>query len=611
VFQVDIADWDSLSAAWAAIRESMPPPDGVFHLAGALDDGVLAGQDWGRFERVLGPKVAGAWNLHLLSEGLPLSWFVLFSSVAGLWGSAGQGNYAAANAFLDVLAYYRRARGLPAVSIDWGAWAEVGMAADLGAAVERRRSAAGMGKIDPARGMELLGQLLGEDQAQAAVIPVDWPQYLKTAAELDRATFFSALRADANTQTVTAASAPPLRSGILQTLASIEPARRGAALVEFLAGQISRIGGIPAGSLDTGRSLAELGIDSLMAVELRNRITADLDLQVPMSLFLGNPDIRHLGLFLLEQLDRSPEADSRTGSRNRRTNGSHEKPAPAVQPADPLLVPLQRDGTGRPFFCVHGFGGGVLGYGDLARLVGAQRPFIGIRALGMDGEAEPDETVEAMASRYVEAIRRVQPAGPYDLGGYCLGGVVAFEMARQLRAAGDAVGLVAVIEGHAPGGVRERARFSSRLPAIWRNMPYWFQDYWKLGFSGIRRRIRLKTARWRPRRGEPGMALIAPQDLVDDDISSLPEHHLRIMTLQIRAHRSYITRPFRGKVTVFKAKDQSIGKTLFGTLDPSLGWGQYADEVEVVEVEGGHRDLHLKPHVQSLAGSLKRALEPE
>jgi thioesterase domain-containing protein len=142
-------------------------------------------------------------------------------------------------------------------------------------------------------------------------------------------------------------------------------------------------------------------------------------------------------------------------------------------------------------------------------------------------------------------------------------------------------------------------------------MPYWFQDYWKLGFSGIRRRIRLKTARWRPRRGEPGMALIAPQDLVDDDISSLPEHHLRIMTLQIRAHRSYITRPFRGKVTVFKAKDQSIGKTLFGTLDPSLGWGQYADEVEVVEVEGGHRDLHLKPHVQSLAGSLKRALEPE
>ena len=110
---------------------------GVFHCAGVLDDGVLAQQSWQRFVRVMTPKVDGAWNLHQATRHLSLDWFVLFSSAASLFGAAGQGNYAAGNAFLDALAHYRRAQGQPGLSVNWGAWTGGGMATSLEAGASR------------------------------------------------------------------------------------------------------------------------------------------------------------------------------------------------------------------------------------------------------------------------------------------------------------------------------------------------------------------------------------------------------------------------------------------------------------------------------------------
>lgn len=129
--RADVANRTQLADLFAEIQQSLPPLAGVIHLAGVLDDGVLLMQDWSRFVKVMVPKVAGAWNLSTLTERLELDFFVLFSSMASVLGSPGQGNYAAANAYLDALAAHRRARGLPAVSIAWGAWANVGMAAEF------------------------------------------------------------------------------------------------------------------------------------------------------------------------------------------------------------------------------------------------------------------------------------------------------------------------------------------------------------------------------------------------------------------------------------------------------------------------------------------------
>ena len=128
VRSVDVGDADILAQTFQEVRDGMPPLSGVFHAAGVLDDATLLQQTWDRFARVVAPKALGAWNLHRLTEHLPLDFFVLFSSAAGTIGSPGQSNYALANSFLDGLAEYRRQRGLPALSIAWGAWQDVGMA---------------------------------------------------------------------------------------------------------------------------------------------------------------------------------------------------------------------------------------------------------------------------------------------------------------------------------------------------------------------------------------------------------------------------------------------------------------------------------------------------
>ena len=157
VAQADVADSPEMARVLETVAESMPQLRGVFHAAGFLDDGVLQQQTWERFYGVLRPKVLGAWNLHTLTLGLPLDFFVLYSSTAALLGSPGKGNHVAANGFLDSLAHYRRAPGFPALSINWGAWAQIGAAAAIHA--DERVARRGLGVIVPSQGLAILQQL--------------------------------------------------------------------------------------------------------------------------------------------------------------------------------------------------------------------------------------------------------------------------------------------------------------------------------------------------------------------------------------------------------------------------------------------------------------------
>ena len=152
------------------------PLRGIIHAAGVLDDGMLRQQTWSRFQQVMAPKVAGAWNLHLLTRGRELDFFVCFSSAAALLGSPGQGNYAAANAFLDGLAQGPRA-GLPALSINWGPWEGIGMAARLDDRNRARLAEAGLENIDVPTGVRILAKLLNGEGPQVAVLPVDWSRF--------------------------------------------------------------------------------------------------------------------------------------------------------------------------------------------------------------------------------------------------------------------------------------------------------------------------------------------------------------------------------------------------------------------------------------------------
>src|SRR5205085_5530233 len=158
VRQGDVSREQDVAAILASITETLPPLRGIIHAAGVLHDAVLRQQDRNSFAEVLAPKMAGAWNLHTLTLSTPLDLFVLFSSQTSLLGSAGQGNHAAANAFLDALADYRRATDLPALSVDWGAWEQTGAA--VKGKLREHFASHGLGYIDPRSALNALESLL-------------------------------------------------------------------------------------------------------------------------------------------------------------------------------------------------------------------------------------------------------------------------------------------------------------------------------------------------------------------------------------------------------------------------------------------------------------------
>ena len=170
----DVADPASVDALLRRVADSLPHLQGIVHAAGSLADGTLTGLDRADVEEVMAAKARGAWNLHRATAGFDLEAFVLFSSVAGVMGSAGQANYAVANAFLDRLAVHRRALGLPGLVIAWGAWSSRGMAARRRERLAAKLEATGSGWLTPRQGRAALGRLLQEGPAHAMAAPIDW-----------------------------------------------------------------------------------------------------------------------------------------------------------------------------------------------------------------------------------------------------------------------------------------------------------------------------------------------------------------------------------------------------------------------------------------------------
>ena len=234
-----------------------------------MSDAALANQDWGRFERVLGPKMMGAWHLHRATRGLELDLFVLFTSVTGVLGNAGQANHAAANAFLDRLAHHRRSLGLAGQAVAWGAWSGTGEAEEQRGRIAERMRAAGQGWLTPAQGLGALDRLVGQGAAAALVTVADWPMLVGRLASvpafLDEVLPAAASRTDAGV-------AP---ADLAARLRRVPAAEREAVLVGFLQDELQAVLRLPERP-SPSVGFFDLGMDSLMAVELRNRLNRAL-----------------------------------------------------------------------------------------------------------------------------------------------------------------------------------------------------------------------------------------------------------------------------------------------------------------------------------------------
>jgi NADPH:quinone reductase-like Zn-dependent oxidoreductase/predicted O-methyltransferase YrrM len=299
VVQADMARPEAVARVLAAIEAGPVPLRGVVHSAGALHDGALVQQSWDRFAEPLGAKVDGAWALHVLTRHARLDFFVMYSSIASVLGSAGQANHAAANAFMDALALHRRARGLPALSISWGAWKEIGAAADRN--LHERVGARGIGMIAPEQGLLALEQLSARAAPHAAFFPVQWDVFLK--GDVARSPFLSRVGASQVAAPVArpVVAPPPASAAIIAELQAATPARRNELLLTFVAEHVARVIDAPDWrGIDPRQPLSELGLDSLMAVDLRNRLGAGLGLgrSLPATLVFDHPTIEALAAYM-------------------------------------------------------------------------------------------------------------------------------------------------------------------------------------------------------------------------------------------------------------------------------------------------------------------------
>ena len=294
----DVTDANAVDGMLERIKGELPPLGGVIHSVGVLSDASLANQDWERFEQVLWPKVLGAWHLHRATADCDLDLFVLFSSVAGILGNPGQANHAAANAFLDQLAAHRRALGLPGQAIAWGAWSGLGEAEEQRERIARRREAAGTGWFSPEQGLSAFDRLLREDPTTAVVLAADWSVFGEAIE--GRPSLFEDLLPAAEDAS---ADSQGTAEDLLSQLGAAPAEAREELLVSFLQQEVQAVLRLPTAP-EPAVGFFDLGIDSLMAVELRNRLNRAFSGEYAASntVVFDYPDIASLARHLADEL---------------------------------------------------------------------------------------------------------------------------------------------------------------------------------------------------------------------------------------------------------------------------------------------------------------------
>jgi acyl transferase domain-containing protein/NADPH:quinone reductase-like Zn-dependent oxidoreductase/thioesterase domain-containing protein/acyl carrier protein len=440
VVKADVTKGKDVARIFQSAAQKMPPVRGIFHAAMVLDDDILPQLTAERFSRVMSPKVTGAWNLHMAAAKLPLDYFVLFSSVSALVGAAGQANYVAANCYLDALAHLRRASGLPALTVNWGALGEVGFLA-RNAKVAEHLAAHGVQGIAPTQATQMLGRLLQSDATQIGFMRVDWQKLLGSGANSSPSPRYSELFT-ASTRTKSG------DSGEICKMILSAPVAERLALVAALVGEsAAKVLRTRAAKLEANRPLKEMGLDSLMAFELLNRLEMQFGISLPPSRFSANATINHLAAVVWESFVGAAEPAAEAG----------EEQTPKVERVKisfieriagdgEQLLTLRASRTGAPVFFIHPAGGFTNIYDELAAQLPEGFPVHAIQSRVLAGADDEWASLEEMACHYAKLITQQQPDGALRLAGFSVGGLFALAAAGKLEQRGRIVSFVGMID---------------------------------------------------------------------------------------------------------------------------------------------------------------------
>lgn len=371
----------------------------------------------------------------------------------------------------------------------------------------------------------------------------------------------------------------------------------------------------------------ELGGHSLLATQMTSRVRDAFGLELALQSVFETPTIAQLAPILetlranpstpnvppLIRLDRAvyrrPRSTLPTGKaqilQDRQAdeflspNDQIISPDASATDARSPLVPLTLGGSKQPFFCVHPMFGVVFPYLELAQHLGSDRSFYGFQPLGLDGKATPLSRIEAIAAYYIQAMQMLQPQGPYFLGGWSFGGIVAFEMAQQLTKAGQQVALLAMLDTSAPTNCQPSLGQSLKYllgTALWSTLPF----LWDYGALAINRSQPWNAwfSRWQWSMLVRQMPEASRLQLLDE---SAVAPLLRIVYANAQAAYRYVPQPYGDRITLFKATEPAA---VFGQ-EPTLGWSALAKDVQLHQVPGNHLSLLKPPHVKTLAQQLR------
>ncbi|MCO5994844.1 type I polyketide synthase [Actinoallomurus rhizosphaericola] len=612
---------------------------GVVHAAGGLADRIFTDIDAADLRRVWEPKVDGAYRLYAATRGRDLDWWVVYSSAAALLGSPGQGAYAAANAAVDALTGSLRERGVPAYTINWGTWSRVGGAANLSGG-----PASGIDPITPEEGAEAFEALLAHGRPATGVLRFDPRQAVAAFPELGRMPYFSAL--------VEALPEAEDDWPGAEALRAAEPSAARALVRGRVAERVATVLGF---APDPAQSLTDLGLDSLVAVRIKSALEHDLGLTVPATVLLQGGSVNVLTTWALTELGladpespAAPAAGTRPGFVDARDAaerlvvrvfervlgadrvsatddffalGGREDQARTVleilelevgrpidhaelfahptvehlasvirageeEAARRIVRPLTSAARGRPFFCVHPAGGTTGVYRQLATLVGG--PFFGLERFA------DAPSVEERAARYADLIREAQPEGPYRLGGWSFGGVVAYETARIL---GD-VELLALIDAGIPRRADDPGEAAARRYA---DFAAYLNETYDLG-------VVLDVEELRPLGEDAQLALV--MERAAPLMEKLPPailHHQLTSHEDTRSLEAYRPEPYDGRVVLYRATEPTpwTVRDARYELDETNGFGDLCPRLDVVPIRGAHHlNLLDPPAVHALAGHL-------
>ncbi len=329
----------------------------------------------------------------------------------------------------------------------------------------------------------------------------------------------------------------------------------------------------------------DLGGHSLLAVTFFAQIEKVFKERLPINLLFEAPTIAEFVQFLQRPLEKDD---------------------------DQTLVGIQKRGDRPPVFFVHGLWGIIMDYVALSDHLGDNQPFYGLRASDLTIDAYPNDTVEEMANRYINEIRKVQPRGPYRLGGFSFGVVVAYEMARQLQQAGEEIALLALIEGY----MKKYAVYPIYHPKRWgfilKSIPHWVEGYRYLGHDMMRSWFMSKVRRLRGRIINlfGGEIDLKQYRLTSSDAPGIPERFTELVEHHSAMAAKYYPQPYEGEVILYRTPWHTVGRTFFGAVDPEFGWGNLAKGgVEIKMISGNHHTLLHEPHVQVLAQELQNSLD--